>query len=78
MVRCKFTYVSVAKRQHWNRGIGKTAFLYEAEFSAVTHGSAENEEFFEATPNGSLKVWTDKENVFEPGKDYYIDIGEVT
>ena len=73
-VRCKFTCQSVTKRVHWDRS-GK--YIYEAEFSAVHDGSEESKAFFEATPSGTLKIGTYKEDVFEPGKAYYIDITEV-
>ena len=71
--RCKFTCQSVTKLRHWDKQKG---FLYEAEFQAVHDGSDENKEFFDATPSGLLKVGTYKEDVFEPGKDYFIDISE--
>lgn len=76
-IRCKFTCQTVTKRQHWDREKRDAKqFLFEAEFSAVTDGSEENKSFFDATPYGSLKIGTYKEDVFEPGKDYYIDISE--
>ena len=74
MIRCKYVCQKVAKSRHWDRS-GKR-FLYEAEFSAVTDGSEENKKFFEYTPTGSLTVGTYKEDHFEPGKSYYIDIPE--
>ena len=72
MIRCKFTCVSVTKRTPWR---GSTAgFLYEAEFQPVHDGSEENKNFFEATPSGLLKIGTYKEDHFQPGVEYYIDI----
>ena len=71
IVRCKYTCQSVTKRKHWQQ---KDRFLFEAEFSAVTDGSEENKKFFEYTPSGTLKIGTYKEDLFEPGKDYYLDI----
>ena len=71
MVRCKFTCQSVTKRKGWRDG---DEFHFDAEFSAVTGGSEENNEFWAATPSGTLKVSTVKADVFEPGKDYYLDI----
>ena len=70
-VRCKFKCQSVAKRIGWNAA---SPFLYEADFSAVMDGSEENKAFFAATPSGSLKVGTVKVDVFEVGKEYYLDI----
>jgi hypothetical protein len=57
---------------------GVQSFLYEAAFSAVTDGSTENKEFFQYTPSGSLTIGVYKEDVFEVGKEYYIDVFEAT
>jgi len=73
VVRCKFICVAVTKRTPWNRGA--PGFLYDAEFQPVTSGSSEeNKAFFEATPSGSLKLATYKEDHFQPGLEYYINI----
>ena len=72
--RCKFTCMAVKKMHNRN----PDRFLYEAEFSAVYGDSEENKKFFEWTPSGSLRVGIYKEDVFMPGKDYYIDIFEAT
>lgn len=72
MIRCKFMCVSVTKRKNWNRD----AFVYEAEFTVVTSGSEENRKFLEATPSGSIKIGTYKDNMFEPGKAYFLDMHE--
>ena len=69
--RCKFTCLSVTKRKHWNK---EHPFNYEAEFSAVTSGSDENDKFFAATPSGTLKVSTIVDDIFVVGNDYYLDI----
>lgn len=74
MVRCKFTCIEVTKRQHWR---DRSRFVYEASFTAVTDGSPENDSFFEATPSGTLKIGTYRDDIFQPGKDYYLDITEV-
>ena len=74
MVRCKYSCQSVTKRRHWDKN--EKHFLFEAEFSAVYGDSEENKKFFEATPSGNLKVGTYKEDLFEPGKEYFIDISE--
>lgn len=70
-VRCKFTCISKREYKHWDRAKGN---LYEYEFSAVTSGSEENAQFFEATPSGTLKVGTVKDGSFEVGQDYYLDL----
>lgn len=76
--RCKFTCQSVTKRQHWNQEKrDEKRFLYKAEFTAVYGGSEENAKFFEATPSGNLEIGTYKEDLFEPGVDYFIDITPV-
>jgi hypothetical protein len=41
---------------------------------AVTDGSPENKAFWEATPSGELSVSTVKQDVFEVGTEYYLDI----
>ena len=67
--RAKFTCVEVIKTT-WN-----TKF----KLQAVTGGSPENDKFFGTTPSGSLEIAVknpDVEKMFEPGKNYYIDITE--
>lgn len=71
--RCKFHCQSVRKFVGWGHD---KVLVHEAEFTAVTSGSEENKQFFAATPTGSLKIGTYKEDVFQPGKDYYLDIFE--
>ena len=73
ITRCKYVCQAVTKRQHWSR---KELFLYEASFSIVADGSEENKKFFEATPSGNLNIGTYKEDLFLPGKSYYLDISE--
>lgn len=68
--RCKFTCVSITATLHQS----PKRPLYEARFTAVYGDSEENKKFFEWTPNGELKVGLYKENAFEIGKDYFIDI----
>ena len=75
MVRCKF-YLD--KKIEKSAGPGMR--VYELEFNPVTHGSPENESFFQWTPYGQLKFGTINEEAakkFETGKEYYIDISEV-
>ncbi len=48
--------------------------LDTANLYVVTGGSAENKKFFASTPNGELKVGLHNPNVFEVGKEYYVDI----
>lgn len=76
ITRCKFHCGSVRKFMANDHGQEKA--VYEAEFSAVYSGSPENEEFFKWTPSGSLKIGVYKADVFQPGKDYYLDISEAS
>lgn len=77
-VRAKFTCNSVRKYKdtRWDNGQPKSGFLYEYEFYPVTgnpHTSDENKSFFASTPSGSLKMSAVGDNLFEPGKEYYLD-----
>jgi hypothetical protein len=73
-VRCKFVCVSVTKTRHYDRS-KRDQFLYEADFSIVaSEGSPENAAFFDATPSGHLKVGTHKEDHFQVGQEYYVDL----
>lgn len=71
-VRAKFKCGAVTKRTGW----GESKFVYEASFSVVTQTSEENSKFFTATPGGSLSLTTLREDFFEVGKEYYLDITE--
>lgn len=73
MVRCKFKCVSKKEVIGWS---GDPSKVYEFEFKAVTSGSPENEQFFKYTPTGSLTTGVVKEDAFEVGKEYYLDISE--
>ena len=77
VIRCKFKCTSVTTTPRWN----SPGFLYTAEFGVVTGHEkhdpvllVENAKFFEATPSGSLKIGTIKQDVFTPGEEYYLDI----
>lgn len=72
VTRCKFRCVEVTKGCSW-RG-APAEFLYAAKFRAVTDESEENRKFWAATPAGSLEVSTIREDVFEVGKEYFLDI----
>lgn len=75
MTRCKFSCVSVTKQKSWEREPQPgREFHYAAKFTAVTSGSEENDRFFAATPSGTLEISTFVQDVFEPGKDYYLDL----
>lgn len=70
--RAKFQCISQRKYKGW----GGVDFLYEYELLAVTGKSEENDSFFASTPSGSLKIAVVRDNVFEPGKEYYLDFTE--
>lgn len=72
--RAKYVCTEVSKRLAWN---SKERFVYAAKMMAVTGGSPENEKFFEYTPTGNLEIGTYKEDVFQPGQEYYLDFTEV-
>jgi hypothetical protein len=71
MVRAKYKCIEVIKRIAWNN---KDVFIYVAKMSPVMDGSEENKKFFECTPVGSLEIGQYKEDVFEVGKEYYLDL----
>jgi len=48
--------------------------IYEASFQAVTGGSPENDKFFQYTPGGSISLGVYKEDVFQVGQEYYLDL----
>ena len=47
---------------------------HEAEFEPVFDGSPENDEFFAETPGGLLSLHIMKEQHFEMGREYYLDL----
>ena len=57
--RCKFK-CDLVRDQH-------------VSLSPVYSGSEENKQFFDATPNGLIQLGLYREDVFEPGVDYYVD-----
>lgn len=69
MVRCKFKCVSVEKVEGW----GEQRFHYNYRFSAVVGGSEENKKFFASTPSGEFKFQAVQGELFEVGKEYYLD-----
>jgi hypothetical protein len=71
--RFKFRCNSVSKRLD---NVKEKRFVYTYEFSAVYDGSEENKHYFAYTPSGQLNVGAFKDNLFEPGKEYFIDITE--
>jgi hypothetical protein len=70
-VRAKFKCAGVEKVVGWN---GSAPFHYTAKFQVVSNGSEENQQFFAATPGGQLSLTTLKDDFFDVGKEYYVDI----
>ncbi len=73
ITRCKFNCQGVTKNAVYGKP-GK--FTYFAKFQTVYSDSPENKAFFEATPSGTIEIGTYKEDVFTPGKEYYVDFVE--
>ena len=70
-VRAKFQCIGVTKRRGWQDDI---PFVYDAEFQAVTaNGGDENKSFFAATPSGSVRLSTVRDDLFQVGEYYYVD-----
>ena len=70
MVRAKFKCNSV----------GYYPDTCTVSLSPVTNGSDENKEFFKYTPGGNIElsvVSKETANMFEPGKEYYVDFSKV-
>ena len=79
MVRCKFSCQSVTKSVGYiyKPAVGnEKKLVYSCEFLVVTGDSPENAEFFASTPSGSLKITAVRNDLFVPGKEYYLDLSE--
>lgn len=72
MTRAKFFLVS--KTEYAIQNVGRQSF--SLEFQPVYGDTEENKKFWHATPSGLLKLHVKPEvaELFEPGKQYYIDI----
>lgn len=66
-VRAKFLCVEKKETKDGNKNI----FSYL--FYPVTSGSDENKEFYHYTPSGKLELNSIKSNLFEVGKEFYLD-----
>lgn len=71
--RCKFLCVSITKQKNY-RCSTENPFTYSAKFQAVTEGSEENKRFFSFTPSGTLELSLYRDDLFQPGKEYMIDL----
>jgi len=70
IIRAKFTCTQVTK---FKSGWGDYPIHYNFKFQAVSSGSEENKKFFAATPSGSIELSALNADLFEVGKEYYID-----
>lgn len=79
-VQAKFQCTSVKKYANnvWDvEGKGyKSGFTYAYEFQAVTGTSDENKQFFASTPSGNLTMAAVRDDLFVPGKSYYLNFTE--
>jgi len=67
-VRAKFICNSIQKTLHHKGG-----FMWSYKFNVVYGDSEENKAFFAATPSGIIEVNGLKDDLFEVGKEYYVD-----
>lgn len=72
-VRAKFTCTSVTKGVNWNMNRAEHPFLFGYKFQPVTGDSPENKSFWASTPSGALEMQAVRDDLFEPGKSYYLD-----
>lgn len=73
--RAKFTCTQVTKRaSHW---LPEQKYLYDFEFMPVTaynsKDTSENRKFWQSTPVGKLTMACVNPDLFEIGKEYYLD-----
>ena len=52
-------------------------FIDNYKFSAVTSGSDENKKFWKWTPSGMIELSSIRDDIFEVGKEYYLDFTPV-
>ena len=53
-------------------------FIDDYSFQAVVGGSPENDKFFAYTPSIQFKLSSVNIDLFEPGKEYYLDFTPVS
>jgi hypothetical protein len=73
-VVAKFTCNSIKKSRNYNG----PEFVYDYQFNAVTSGSEENKQFFGSTPSGEIILRSVRNNLYEPGKSYYVTFTEAS
>jgi hypothetical protein len=75
-VRAKFTCVEIKKAMggtYDERGKYVPGVLHGYRFNPVVGDSEENKKFFASTPSGSIELHSVRDDLFELGKDYYLD-----
>ena len=76
-VRAKFSCTSVTKQmggKYNPEGKYESGVVYDYKFSAVTGGTTdENKSFFASTPSGQISLSAVRDDLFEIGKEYYLD-----
>jgi hypothetical protein len=48
-------------------------YMYNSKFQCVYGDSDENKKFFASTPTGHIELSQGREDLFQPGKEYYVD-----
>lgn len=80
MIRAKFRCVSIRKYESniWNPQTNRseTGFLYAYEFYPTSSKEGEDAKFFASTPSGKLEMSAVANDLFVPGKYYYLDFNE--
>jgi hypothetical protein len=67
--RVKFDCIEKRQYKGWNGH----DFFYGYKFQVVVGNSEEDKKFFGSTPSGNLEISAVADNLFEPGKAYYLD-----
>lgn len=67
-VRAKFICNSIVKTLSHKGG-----FTWSYKFNVVYGDSEENKVFFAATPSGIIEINGIRDDLFEVGKEYYVD-----
>lgn len=72
--RCKMVCTSMTKTKNSSMNKEEVPFLYSYDFSVVYGDTEENKKFFASTPTGNLKIGAVRDDLFEPGRSYYVDM----
>ncbi len=75
-VRAKFKCVEIKKSMggtYDSTGKYVTGVLHGYRFNPVGSDSEENKKFFASTPSGLIELHSVRDDLFELGKEYYLD-----